>query len=82
MKLFNLGNGLYCVQSGVILTQFGNRLLLPFAAQPDTERKSWKKIIARALCFMRQSNFRPCYFYNNDAYFLDFLCTKLPFDLF
>ena len=35
MKLFNLGNRLYCVQSGVFLTKFGHRLLLSLSAQPD-----------------------------------------------
>ena len=35
MKLFNLGNGLYCVQTGVFLTKYGHRLLLYFSAQPD-----------------------------------------------
>ena len=31
---------------------------------------------------MHQGIFRPNYIYNNDAYFLDFLRTKVPFDLF
>ena len=35
MKLSNLGNGLFCVQSGVFLTKFGHRLLLSLSAQPD-----------------------------------------------
>ena len=35
MKLFNLGNGLYCVQSGGYLAKFGHRLLLSISAQPD-----------------------------------------------
>ena len=43
MKLFNLGNGLYCVQSGVFLTKFGHRLLLSLSAQSDDMCKSWKK---------------------------------------
>ena len=35
MKLFNLRNGLYCVQSGVFQTKFGHRLHLSVSAQPD-----------------------------------------------
>ena len=34
-QLFHLGNGLYCVQSGVFLTKFGHRLVLSLSAQPD-----------------------------------------------
>ena len=33
MKLFNLENGLYRVQSGVFLTKFGHILLLSLSAQ-------------------------------------------------
>ena len=33
------------------------------------------KIIAWTLCFMPQSNIRPSYFFNHDAYFLD-LCAQ------
>ena len=35
VQLFNLGNGLHCVQSGVCLTKFGHGLLLSLSAQPD-----------------------------------------------
>ena len=35
MKLLNLGNGLYSVQSGVFLIKCGHRLLLSLSAQPD-----------------------------------------------
>ena len=62
MKLFNLGNGHYHVQSGVFLTKFGHRLLLSLSAQPDMCERDGK-IIARTLCFMRQSNFRRSYFF-------------------
>ena len=40
------------------------------------------KIIARTHCFMRQSNFRPSYFFINNTYFFRFLRTKLSFNLF
>ena len=40
------------------------------------------KIISRTLCFMRQSNFRPSYFFNNDAYFLDFCAQNYPLIFF
>ena len=32
LKLFNLENGLYCVQSGVFLTKFGHKLPLSISA--------------------------------------------------
>ena len=51
MKLFNLGNGLYWVQSGVFLTKFGHNITPFLSAQPDSARKSWKKLLGRsALC--------------------------------
>ena len=40
--------------------------------------KELEKIIARTLCFMHQSFFRPNYIFNNDAYFLDFRAQKFP----
>ena len=40
--------------------------------------KDLKKIIARTLCFMHQRIFRPIYFFNNYAYFLDFRAQKFP----
>ena len=40
--------------------------------------KELEKIIARTLCFMHQSLFRPNYIFNNDAYFLDFRAQKFP----
>ena len=33
---------------------------------------------ARTLCFMRQSNLRSSYFFNNDAYFLGFRAQNYP----
>ena len=44
--------------------------------------KELEKIIARTLCFMHQSIFRPIYIFNKDAYFFSFSRTKIPFDLF
>ena len=44
--------------------------------------KELEKIIARTLCFMRQSNFRRSYFFNNDAYFLDFRAQNYPLIFF
>ena len=41
-----------------------------------------EKIIARALCFVHQSFFRPNYIFNNDAYFLDFRAQKFPLIFF
>ena len=41
-----------------------------------------KKIIARTLCFMQQSVFRPLYIFNNYAYFLDFRAQKFPLIFF
>ena len=41
-----------------------------------------EKIIARTLCFMHQSFFRPNYMFNNDAYFLDFRAHKFPLIFF
>ena len=38
--------------------------------------KELEKIIARTLCFMHQSFFRPNYIFNNDTYFLDFRAQK------
>ena len=45
MKLFNLDNGLYCVQSSVCLTTFGHTLLLSVSAQPDNVGKSRNKTL-------------------------------------
>ena len=42
MKLSNLGNGLYCVQSGVFLTKFGHRLHLFLSAKPDMCERAGK----------------------------------------
>ena len=42
MKLFNLENGLNCVQSGVFLIKFGQTLLLTLSAQPDNVWMRWK----------------------------------------
>ena len=39
--------------------------------------KYWKKI-ARMLCFMPQSNFRPSYFFINNSYVLDFCAQNYP----
>ena len=70
MAFFNLGNGLYCVQSGVFLTEFGRRLPLSLSDKPGNICvKQLGKIIAWTLCFMHQSTFRPEYIFNNDAYF-------------
>ena len=44
--------------------------------------KELEKNIARTHCFMHQSFFRPNYIFNNDAYFIGFSRTKIPFDLF
>ena len=40
------------------------------------------KVIARTLSFMRQSNLRPSYFFNNHAYFLDFRAQNYPLIFF
>ena len=77
MKLSNLGNGLFCVQSGVFLTRFGHILLLSLSCVKEPE-----KIIARTLCFTRQSNLRPSYFFNNGAYVLDFCAQMYPLIFF
>ena len=42
MKLFNLENGLNCVQSGVFVTKFGDKLLLFLSARPDKVCGNWK----------------------------------------
>ena len=55
MKLFNLENGLYCVQSGVLLIKFRHRLLHFYLLSLIMCERAGK-IIARTLCFMRQSN--------------------------
>ena len=44
--------------------------------------KELEKIIARTLCFMNQSFFRPNYIFNSDAYFLDFCAQKFPLSFF
>ena len=41
-----------------------------------------EKIIARTLCFMHQSIFRPIYIFINDVYFLDFGAQKFPLIFF
>ena len=41
-----------------------------------------EKIIARTLCFMHSSFFRPNYNFTNDAYFLDFRAQKFPLIFF
>ena len=41
-----------------------------------------KKVIARTLCFMHQSFFRPNYIFNNNAYFLEFREQKFPLIIF
>ena len=42
-QVFNLENGLYCVQFGLYLTTFGHKLLLFSSAQPDSVWRSLKK---------------------------------------
>ena len=76
MKLFNLGNGL-CVQSGIFLTKFGHRLLLYLLSLILCERA--EKNNCWTLCILRQSNFRPSYFFNSDAYVLDFCAQNYAF---
>ena len=44
--------------------------------------KELEKIIARTLCLMHPSFFRPNYIFNNDAYFLDFRAQKFPLIFF
>ena len=44
--------------------------------------KELEKIIARTLCFMHQSFFRPNYIFDNDAHFLDFRAQKFPLIFF
>ena len=39
------------------------------------------KIIAMTFCFLQQGILSTYYIFNYDAYFLDFLRTKIPFDL-
>ena len=81
MKLFTLGTGLYCVQSGVFLTKFGHRLLLSLSALIMCERAGkincYDALLYASKLLQTQSLF------NNNAYFLiRFLRTKLLFDLF
>ena len=76
MKLFNLGNGLYCVRSGEFLTQLDTDYSFLYLLSLIMCEKAGK-IIARTLCFIRQSNFGPSYFFNNDAYFLNFFAHKI-----
>ena len=61
------------------LKKFGHKSLLSLSAQLENVLE---KIIARTLCFMHQSGFRPIYIFNNDAYFLDFCAQKFPFIFF
>ena len=82
MNLFHLEHGLYWVQSGVLPKKFGHKLSLSLSAQLDNVWKSWKKIIAKTLCFMHQRIFRPIYIFNNYAYFLDFRAQKFPLIFF
>ena len=50
MEEFNLEYGLYCVQSGVILTKFGHRFIY-LSVQPNKTLKSLKKLLGHsALC--------------------------------
>ena len=42
-KLSDLENEIYHVQSGVLHTKFGRKLLLSLSAQPDYMWKNWKK---------------------------------------
>ena len=44
--------------------------------------KELEKIIARTLCFMHQSFFRPNYIFDNDAHFLDFRAQKFTLIFF
>ena len=82
MNLFNLGNGIYCIQCGVFLTKFGHRLLLSLSSQPDNVCKSWKNDCYDALSALYiKVTSDPVTFFNNYAYFSDF-CAKIPFDLF
>ena len=58
MKVFNLGNGLNYVQSGVISNTIWTQITAFLSAKPDNVWESWKKT-AWTLCYMRQSNFSP-----------------------
>ena len=82
MYLFHLKHGLFRVKSGVLPKNFGHKSLLSLSAQLDNVLKSWKKIIARTLCFMHQSVFRPIYIFNSNTYFLDFRAQNIPLIFF
>ena len=73
MDLFNLENGLYCVQSGVFFSNKNLDTIYSFLYLVSLIMcKRVGEIIARTLCFMQQSTFRLNYIFHNDAYFLDF----------
>ena len=75
MNLFHLKHGLYCVQSGILPKNLDtNYFFLYLLSLIMCE--SVGKIIARTLCFMRQSIFRSIFSFNNDAYFMDFRAQK------
>ena len=81
MSLFHLEHGLYCVQSGVLPKNLDtNYFFLYLLSLIISERVG--KIIAKTLCLMHQSIFRPIYIFNNDAYFLDFRDQKFPLIFF
>ena len=65
----------------VLNLKFGHKLLLSLSAKPDNVLKSWK-IIAKTLCFMHQSIFRPIYIFNNPTYFLVFRAQVFPLVVF
>ena len=77
-KLSDLENEIYLVQSGVLPTKFGHKLLLSLSCSAWLYVKELEKIIARTHCFMHQNFFRQNYIFNNDAYFLDFRAQKFP----
>ena len=76
-KLFNLENGLYCVQVR-FLTKLDTSYSFLYLLSLIMCESVGEKIIASTLYFMHQRIFRPNYIFNNDAYFLDFLRTNFP----
>ena len=81
MKLFHLEHGLYWVQSGVLPKNLDTNYFFLYLLSLIMCERVGKKI-ARMLCFMYQSIFRPIYIFNNDAYFLDFRAQKFPLIFF
>ena len=77
MKLFNLGNGLYRVKTGVFLPKFGHSLLLIYLLSLIMCERAGKKLLGRyALCIKVTSD--PVTFFNKDAYVLDFCTQNYP----